>query len=190
MLPMNNKEDISFRDPKLSGEGGFRPFTVIKEPAHFAHLLLGQFRKWILAPRHARIALFQVAIFIVVNSCAQPQMIWSDAWFNVASVQDTQIIGNLTVMDNPTGNVGQYHVVLVCSHPAVPTTQVGSPQPAPIGDVDLSPEAFDEGGRKALRGEEVSPIIGPLEKVHKDSWVGSRRLSARGRFVERSLRCL
>lgn len=127
----------------------------------------------------------------IVLPSSQEKMIRTDAGTIVASMQHPKGIRDRSMMQKPGRLGGKNQMSCGPRNVSVAVSvKARRPQPAPIRDLHLCPEAFDEGWRKALRSEEIGFIEGPLEKLHNSSWVGSRRMTlARGRLIERRVKC-
>lgn len=142
---IGNAESLS------KGNGvSFSAFVTLSD---FTNHLFGKFVKFVsFATATSRSALCN-HVSHVVRVCPKPEMIWIGALGSVACVANAKSIRNVSVVNNPRGNVC-FDCSMVSKTVDLPVSVRGSsghPKPAGIGLVYTFPKTFLEVVGKALR---------------------------------------
>lgn len=162
--------------------------------ANFDNLVCCQSVKRIgLASKHG-VSSLRSSIAIVCRVISEKKVRWPNTPPIVAKMEN-KLVSEEPESQQPRRSMRENHRIVTHPDSPVPVfAQVAAPNPAAsklraVGryrtvKIDLCPEPLYEGGRKTLRREKVSPIVGPLDQLHR-CLIGSRsrRLRARGHFV-------
>lgn len=170
MPSVNDKMDRPFRNSERFSQLQLGYSSTRVQTANCNNFGGCKFGKTLSLSTRGNLSSLPVPVVRIVGVCSKPEMRPPNTRRVVASMKNQKSVRDWAKSQYPACARREHHgadVSIGCDLSVTSFLTVAGPKPAAVCNLHLVPKSFNEGWGKALRSEEVSPIVGPLDQFHR-----------------------